>query len=102
MVSGPGRDMQTSYSNNDDYLEPSSKSTNYKRRNYSSMGISQIILDREFLKNLKKTQISLEILNNYCFNNSEINSEDFSLFIDSFNFFVVVTSSNSFTNSQLM
>jgi hypothetical protein len=83
MVSGPGRDMQTSYSNNDDYLEPSSKSTNYKRRNYSSMGISQIILDREFLKNLKKTQISLEILNNYCFNNSEINSEDFSLFIDS-------------------
>jgi len=58
MVSGPGTGMQSSYSNNIDFKFPSSQQFNFKRRNYSSMGISQIILDKQFLKNLKKTQIS--------------------------------------------
>ena len=83
MISGPGTKMQSAYSNNKDYMYPSSSLTNNKRRNYSSMGISQIILDKQFLKNLKKTQISKVILNAYCYNDHVTENEDFAVFIDS-------------------
>jgi hypothetical protein len=83
MVSGPGTKMQSAYSNNKDYSYPSSELTNNKRRNYSSMGISQIILDKEFLKSLKKAQISKVILNSYCYNDQVSENENFALFIDS-------------------
>ena len=83
MISGPGTKMQSAYSNNKDYMYPSSSLTNNKRRNYSSMGISQIILDKQFLKNLKKTQISKVILNAYCYNDHITENEDFAVFIDS-------------------
>jgi hypothetical protein len=83
MVSGPGTKMQSAYSNNKDYFYPSSANTNFKRRNYSSMGISQIVLDKEFLKNLKKAQISKAIINAYCYNEKHLENENFSVFIDS-------------------
>jgi hypothetical protein len=83
MVSGPGTGMQSSYSNNIDFKFPSSQQFNFKRRNYSSMGISQIILDKQFLKNLKKTQISKVILNAYCYDDHITENEDFAVFIDS-------------------
>ena len=83
MISGPGTKMQSAYSNNKDYMYPSSSLTNNKRRNYSSMGISQIILDKQFLKNLKKTQISKVILNAYCYNDHITENENFAVFIDS-------------------
>ena len=83
MVSGPGTGMQSSYSNNIDFKFPSSQQFNFKRRNYSSMGISQVILDKHFLKNLKQTQISKIILNAYCFNDQIAENEDFAVFIDS-------------------
>lgn len=83
MVSGPGTKMSSAYSNNKDYNEPSSKLTNTKRRNYSSMGISQIVLDKQFLISLKKAQISKVILNVYCYNDQITENEDFAVFIDS-------------------
>ena len=83
MVSGPGQSMQTAYSNNDDSDHPSSPETNGKRRNYSSMGISQIILDKNFLKQVKSSQIINKILNVYSFDNLHLDSETLNVFIDS-------------------
>jgi len=82
MVSGIGTSMQTSYSNNKDYLHPSSKSTFFKRRNYSSMGISQIILDRHFLRDLKKNQMIRTILNAYMHKEIAIDPSTMNTFID--------------------
>jgi len=82
MVSGPGTKMQSSYSNNKDFMVPSSEKTFYKRRNYSSMGISQILLDRNYLKNLKKNQIIRAILNAYCFADVHIDNGTLNTFID--------------------
>jgi hypothetical protein len=83
MVSGPGTSMQSAYSNNKDFNYPSSEKYNNKRRNYSSMGISQIILDKEFLKSLKIAQISKTIINAYCYSDQSEEKENFSIFIDS-------------------
>lgn len=83
MVSGPGQSMQTAYSNNDDSDHPSSAETNGKRRNYSSMGISQIILDKNFLKQVKSSQIINKILNVYSFDNLHLDTETLNVFIDS-------------------
>jgi hypothetical protein len=82
MVTGPGFAMQSSYSNNDDYNWPSSPETNSKRRNYSSMGISQIILDKAYLRNLKINQISKTILTHYGFNGASLNQDELNTFID--------------------
>jgi hypothetical protein len=82
MVSGPGTKMQSAYSNNKDYLYPSSEKTFYKRRNYSSMGISQIILDRHFLRELKKNQIIRTILNAYIYKDSVLEQSTMNTFID--------------------
>jgi hypothetical protein len=82
MVSGPGTKMQSAYSNNKDYLYPTSKETFYKRRNYSSMGISQIVLDRHFLRQLKKNQIIRTILNAYIYNENILEKATLSTFID--------------------
>lgn len=82
MVSGPGTKMQSNYSNNKDYLIPSSSKTFNKRRNYSSMGISQIILDRNFLKDLKKNQIIRTILNAYSYADSHLETSTLNTFID--------------------
>lgn len=83
MVSGPGTSMQSAYSNNVDYNIPSSDVFNRKRRNYSSMGISQIILDKNYLFSLKVNQVSKAILNAYCFYNEEIDTNAINTFIDS-------------------
>lgn len=83
MVSGPGDAMQSAYSNNDDYMWPTSPETNGKRRNYSSMGISQIILDKNYLKELKINRISLAILSTYAYSGEIINPRDIDTFIDS-------------------
>ena len=82
MATGPGAAMQSSYSNNDDYNWPSSPETNGKRRNYSSMGISQIILDKAYLKNLRINQISKMILTHYGFNGTSLNQDELNTFID--------------------
>lgn len=82
MVSGPGTKMQSNYSNNKDYLFPTSEKTFSKRRNYSSMGISQIILDRNFLKDLKRNQIIRTILNAYSFSDNHLETSTLNTFID--------------------
>lgn len=82
MVSGPGTKMRSSYSNNTDYKYPSSSVTNNKRRNYSSMGISQIILNRDFLKGLKKNQITKTIIASYCYATEKLDSDSLNTFID--------------------
>ena len=83
MVSGPGAKMQSAYSNNDDYRFPSSPETNGKRRNYSSMGISQIILDKNYLTQLKISQISNRVLSAYCFSTEPLDGASLDTFIDS-------------------
>lgn len=83
MVSGPGDAMLTSYSNNSDWLHPSSPETGGKRRNYSSMGLSQVILDREYLKSLKVNKISKSILNSFLNLNKSVDERDFDNFINS-------------------
>ncbi|MBL4746251.1 MAG: hypothetical protein JKY08_07760 [Flavobacteriaceae bacterium] len=82
MISEPGTKMTSMYSNLEDYGFASSDSTNNKRRNYSSMGISQIILNREFLKKLKRNQITQTIINAYCYSTESIEKESLNTFID--------------------
>lgn len=82
MVSGPGTNIRSNYSNNKDYNYPSSPLTNSKRRNYSSMGISQIILDRDFLKKIKINQITKAIINTYCYSTGELEVDSLNTFID--------------------
>jgi hypothetical protein len=83
VVSGPGTKIQSAYSNNKDFNFASSQITNFRRRNYSSIGISQIILDRNFLKNLKTNQISKTILHSYLFSNEILEKSSIVTFIDS-------------------
>ena len=82
MVSGPGSKIRSSYSNNKDYTYPSSAQTNNKRRNYSSMGISQIVLDRDFLKRIKINQITQTIINTYCYSSDQVEVDSINTFID--------------------
>jgi len=81
-ISGAGTSMLSRYSNNFDYRYPSSDKTFNKRRNYSSMGISEIILNRKFLKDLKKNQASRIILNAYCYELQLLSQETLNTFID--------------------
>jgi hypothetical protein len=81
-VSGLITVMQSAYSNYKDYQYPSSEQTFFKRRNYSSMGISQIILDRHFLRELKKNQIIRTILNAYIFKDNPLDTATLNTFID--------------------
>lgn len=85
MVSGPGDQMLTSYSNNVDFNYPSSPETGGKRRNYSSMGLSQIILDKEYISELKINRISKSILNAFLNHGNNIDEKEFDTFIDSNN-----------------
>ena len=82
LVSGTATSMDTMYSNDVDSLYPSSAKFNYKRRNYSSMGISEIILNRKFLKDLKKNQISRAILNAYAHAEQPLDNSVLNNFID--------------------
>jgi len=83
MVSGPGQKLESQTNNLEAMNHASSPETNGKRRNYSSMGVSQIILDKNFLKKVKSSQIINKILNVYNYDNSSIDSDTLNVFIDS-------------------
>lgn len=82
MASGAGHEMLSMYSNNTDYHHISSKETGSKRRNYSSIGLSQIILNRDYLRNLKMTRATKVILNSFLHLPETIDEEEFDNFID--------------------
>ena len=83
MVSGPGQKLESQTNNLEAMDHASSPETNGKRRNYSSMGISQIILDKNFLKRVKASQIINKLLNVYSFDNLHLDTETLNVFIDS-------------------
>jgi hypothetical protein len=53
-VSDAGDSLKSLYNNNSDYEVASNEKSFFKRRNYSSMGISQLILDRNHIKERKR------------------------------------------------
>ena len=85
MVSGTGDDLMSQYSNNEDYDHASSPETGSKRRNYSSIGMAQIILDKEYLKDIKTNKMYKTILNSFMQTSEFIDETEFDNIIDSNN-----------------
>ena len=87
MVSGAGDDIFETMASNmemQDMTQPSSDITGKKRRNYSSIGISQIIMDRNYIRDHKILGASSSILNQYLQPGKEstVTQEDCDAFID--------------------
>lgn len=61
-VTESGRDLLSLYNNNDDYRYPANKGSHFKRRNYSSMGLSQLIIDRGYLTNVRRLKAMTKLI----------------------------------------
>jgi len=85
-VTDAGDQLKSLYNNNKDYLYPSSELAAYKRRNYSSMGLAEIILDRDYLKNIRRLKAVNFMIDNMNQSKSVHSSAECALFIDENNF----------------
>ena len=68
MVSGPGDDIFETMAANmeaQDMFQPSSDITGKKRRNYTSIGIAQIIMGRDYIRDYRIIEGCIAILNEY-------------------------------------
>jgi len=85
-VTDAGDGLKSLYNNNNDFLEPSSEFAAFKRRNYSSMGLAEIILDRDYLKDVRRLKTVNFIIDNMNQSNSIHASSECETFIDVNNF----------------
>ena len=81
-VTEAGDKLKSLYNNNKDYLYPSSELAAFKRRNYSSMGLAEIILDRDYLKSIRRLKAVNFMIDSMNQSKSVHSSGECELFID--------------------
>ena len=61
-VTDSGAELLRLYNNNDDFRHASNKGSHLKRRSYSSMGLSQLIIDREYLVSVRRLKAMTKLV----------------------------------------